>query len=421
LGTLAIAIDFVLSARVLRLHVDRARALELLGQGNSADAKDFVLESGIVGAVVRHVVCDCIDHDFWCQRIDDAWGLEERWLDLQNCRAGDKAMNPPVKVRRSRFWVRVAIAALVVLLLHFWFELEITKELLTGWGVYLHHTLPNVRIRWDGIMLFAVGYVVCVACAHSLLGWLWKSAPTMGLDSSQAKPKPWRLGSSVAIVTLFLSIFAIGICLAGITHQVGWLVNAPEPMYTHKQQLASDNERSTYRIGQVDEKDTRQSWFLGVLPYAAWMTAEFDRSVAWNSERNVDAFKKVCPPLLNPMGGLPIKSPDGYGLSHFADNPNVFHTESFVRSEDIYTSDTLILGEVNEGLVPWAQPDNSRNLSNGLRNNWHGKSGKELGYGSPEFRSTQTTFGLLDGSVRNLSNSIEPKVLEQLGRLKPRE
>lgn len=293
--------------------------------------------------------------------------------------------------------------------------LEISNSLAWGWLEFLERVLPRVSVRCDGVLFFLVGLAIALVCAHSFLRWLVRNWS----ESSLGSTTPWRFGSTAAVVALLLMMFVVGISLSGIVHQVGWLMHSPVPLETSKIQSLEDNARSTYRMGEVASVANR-SWIEGILPYLPHITPETDRALPWNDPRNAEGYKNIVPGMLNPSGSLPLKSPDGFGLSHFAGNVRLFQGGQAIRATDIEQSSTLMIGEVNAGLVPWAQPDNVRDPARGLRAKWDSGSGRELGFGSPAGQFGQTMFVKVDGSVQAIDNKIDPEVLRQLSELHPR-
>jgi hypothetical protein len=61
-------------------------------------------------------------------------------------------------------------------------------------------------------------------------------------------------------------------------------------------------------------------------------------------------------------------SADGFGLTHYAGNSQLFQPNQFLKLEEITDGpgETLMVGEVNEGFQPWAKPGNTRDPALGL-------------------------------------------------------
>ena len=95
-------------------------------------------------------------------------------------------------------------------------------------------------------------------------------------------------------------------------------------------------------------------------------------------------------------------------LSHYSVNSRVMHGNFALRREDVKDglSNTIMGGEVNANFRPWGDPVNWRDPAVGL-----GKSPD--GFGGP-WKSGVTQFLFMDGSVRALSNDIDPQVLKAL-------
>ena len=317
-------------------------------------------------------------------------------------------MNPS----RAGAYAIIASCAMMFMVLLDW---PFVAHLLGGWLSFLGYVLPKVRVRLDGIAFFVIGCAVCVVLLQWLMSWFLEArAKSLGKDYAAR----WRWRHSAAVIALLLMMFAIVTAMAGVTHQVGWLIRSPVVWYSSEIQSDEDNRLSPYRIGVIDPQVTGRSWIGAIAPYLPVAIEDVDDKLPWNDPRNVHQYRKVDPNLFNPRASLPHKSPDGMGLNHFAGNASILIREKALRLAELQLSDTILVGEVNQALEPWGRPGNCRSADSGLNVVGPKKPGTAIGFGSP-VPDGVTVFGLMDGSVRALSSQTDPEVLRQLGKVKP--
>ncbi len=303
------------------------------------------------------------------------------------------------------------VFCIVVLIGFLWVPAPVSIALLMGWHSFALSVLPQVEVRPEGVAVFVFSFGFAVGCSHYLLRWLVSEINAKRQPDAQIR---WRLRSSISLVLLSMMIFVVGIGMAGVTHQVGWLITSPEPMFVSKTQTIQDSDLSTYRPGTVS-KIRDQSWLFAVATYMLYQRPEIDESKPWNSPENADNFRTVVYEAICPSQGNPIWSPDGFGLSHRAGNPDVFGSDSTLRFKDFDSlGDTIIAGDVNAAFAPWADPDALRSLKLGVRDEWASSRRGEVGYGSAHPSGALMLMG--DGAIKFVDNGIDARVLEQLGR-----
>lgn len=289
---------------------------------------------------------------------------------------------------------------------------EVTNSLLNGWLRFIVRVFPNITIRWDGIAFIIVALTITIVIAHSFLKWLFQ----FNVSQTQAEAGiSWRWRSTVAIMSLILSLFAIGISFSGIVHQTGWVMRSPEPWYAAEQvQSASDQKLSGYNPNLVAEGG-QMNWAESILVFLPRFVDGADRKKGWNDPVNADRYKKVVPELLNPSLAGPIKSPDGYGLSHFAGNHKVFRSDRKLKFADFENplDQTIMFGECNAGFMPWPSLGNVRDVKLGIRDDWSQSQPGRIGFGPIRSHSTMMTL-MADGSVRGLDKNIDPSVLSKM-------
>ena len=197
-------------------------------------------------------------------------------------------------------------------------------------------------------------------------------------------------------------------------------------------------EMSRAKARQLQSKNNLKQWGLAIhnyedvyrcLPPGGWVLADgterfgcvtallpyydsspiyndFDLNQGWNHPRNQPICRTPLPVCQIP-GATPTDTSEGYGLCHYAVNPNVMHSNSSIRFDQITNGlgNTLLVGEAAGEYRPWGCPWNWRTIGTRL-NDGPGS------YGSPVFASTQ--FALVDGQVRAFNNDVDPQVLAQL-------
>jgi hypothetical protein len=130
-------------------------------------------------------------------------------------------------------------------------------------------------------------------------------------------------------------------------------------------------------------------------------------------------MQQIIPEFLVP-NRKPVRSPRGFGLTHFAGvggeivneqvglmHLGIFAEEGAVRREQITDglAQTIIVGEIADPLPAWGEPGNLRAIGNGLNKQFHG-------FGNPA--GTGATFLHADGSVKFYANKTDRRLLQQL-------
>lgn len=152
-------------------------------------------------------------------------------------------------------------------------------------------------------------------------------------------------------------------------------------------------------------------WVTQLLPFLD-LSSHYDRidkSLPWDHPDNQELFRLQIQmfqiPRLNKE-----RNEDGYPLLHYTVNKRLFPdnkslTEDYVSRAD-GLSNTIMMGEIQEGLLPWGAPGNARDPALGLK-----PGPKTMGV---DVWDGVTVIGFADGRVRTLNNDIDPKVLKAL-------
>jgi prepilin-type processing-associated H-X9-DG protein len=307
------------------------------------------------------------------------------------------------------------------------FIFEFVFYLLAGWFLFLKETIPQMTIEPAAVAVAGVSLVVLTIVAHRLARWLFSSFHASATPTAMA-PR-WRFRWTLASVLLVVFTFAAGIALIATFHQVWWLVSSKEPLLTSfnmtmRRAVSQNNLKQIGLALSNYEKSKKQfpsggtfnqygeaqhSWETMLLPYL--QRAEYEpprKDLPWNRPENAEAFKKVVPDFLNPGVYDRDYSPEGCALSHYSVNSRVMHGNSSLRAEDVKDglANTILGGEVNANFKPWGDPVNWRDPADGL-----GKSPE--GFGGP-WKSGVTNMLFMDGSVRTMSNDVDPQILKAL-------
>jgi hypothetical protein len=300
---------------------------------------------------------------------------------------------------------------------------DVPRALVFGWIGFLWATWHRVSIDWGTVAVSGIAALLFTAGVHGL-GRAWRR---QALPQEGAPAPAWKARWSLAIVAVVFLLFGAGVCLVGITHQVGWLLTDPEPLYGQALKWRGLSGINLWQIGVgagnyedtcgrfprggtfKDDGTMLHSWETYLLPFIGWATNEIDLDSAWNAPRNQKYFKGPLPVFINPDFRPPeLIDAEGYGLSHYAANSRVLAANKGLSRHDITdgASTTLLVGEVNAHFKPWGHPVNWRDPAAGINRSPHG-------FGGPP-RSGGALFAMADGSVRFISERVSPEVLEAL-------
>ena len=277
--------------------------------------------------------------------------------------------------------------------------LQLPGRLLFGWIPFLNRTLPEVSVSPIGVVTFALLLAGLAVVVHQLGRW--------GL--------PGRTEGE-----------ATGEAATGAGHQIGWLTRTPltdadGPARTSQSQnnlkqigLALHNYHSQHE--QFPPGGTfgpagggQHGWATRVLPFldkgALFQRVSWDEP--WSAPVNRLPFAEPVESLLSPDRDLPTEDADGYALAHYAGNSRMLTDGdgSSIRDARDGTVNTLLAGEIADGLLPWAHPANTRDPAVGLN--------APGGFGGP-WEDGGAHVVMVDGSVHFLNADIDPAVLRAL-------
>ena len=199
--------------------------------------------------------------------------------------------------------------------------------------------------------------------------------------------------------------------------QIALALHNYHDVYNHFPAGSKENEKL--------KPNKRFSWLAKVLPFIeqANLYERLDMDVAWNDEENRDFVNVNIPTFTHPTYGV---NPDKPGTTHYAgmagvgkdaaelanNHPRagIFGHNRKTRIRDILdgTSNTIMIMEVSDDHGPWAAGGNA--TYRGLTKKPYINGPDGIGGPSPG----GANFGLGDGSVRFISENIDPKVMEAL-------
>ena len=233
--------------------------------------------------------------------------------------------------------------------------------------------------------------------------------------------------STTAIVFLVLGIVFFVMVVVGAV-LVALLLPAVSQARTAARTVQSKNNLKQIGLAMHNYYDVYSMFPPGGIytkndePYNAWMTSilpfveqaglyqQIDFNQPWTASTNQPVFKSVIPAFLNPNIGPEVSQVvGGFGASHYAGNSQVLKNNDSVRFDKMTdgTSNTILAGEVSGGFMAWGDPENRRDPANGL-----GTAPNQ--FGGPATGRGGVNMLLADGSVRFISENIDPQTLKAL-------
>lgn len=348
---------------------------------------------------------------------------------------------PEKVVPLNRF---VAIAGSILMILFFMlcmgfvFPFKMIFHLFTGWSVYLLKLLTELTISAErtiwflgAISLFTVG--IHLSCRK----WYQRNLQTRTEPAAGLSNPIWQRRWTLTLVGMLLMLVISGICIVSVTHQVYWLTTSDDVLTYRIRHMAARRSQSKNNLKQIGlamhnyHEETGQlpsggifsntgqpqhSWVSQLLPYLDRpdLYKEIDFNESWNVEVNRKPFETALPTMTNP--GLQFDYDNEknrkemikkYQPAHYAANSRVLSSNSNINFQQMSdgTSNTILAGEIKSNIKPWGDPLNFRDPALGINQS-------PQGFGSPY--KVGIHFLLSDGSVRLISDKVDPEVLKAL-------
>ncbi len=301
------------------------------------------------------------------------------------------------------------------------FPIEILFFLGAGWAFFLARVVPGISLDWGGVAIGGICLVLFAGLVHSFLGWFYRQI--------QGDEEPgWKPRWTASLVAGVVLMFAAGISVTGMAHQLGWLLTSGEPWAAYSMQAARRSQSvnnlkhiglgvanyesafGSYPPGATIDAEGRllHGWQARLLPYieepAVYNQINF--AIPWDDPRNESAFRTRLNIYLNP-GVRDDPGTQGPAPSHYSGNAWILGGDSARKLSDIPdgTSITILAGEVGAGFKPWGHPANWRDPAKGVNQS-------PEGFGGPFPGGADFLFA--DGSVKFLKNTINPRVFRAL-------
>ena len=307
-------------------------------------------------------------------------------------------------------------------------------------------------VRWSGAIVLALLFLNCLGLTdlldvvvNLLFGWapfflraaqelpgmagalvaaLLGSLLVVAILISETSTRPSARG--VLLVAVMLLALTAGFAALAVTRQVVALTHSPDPLFglqSLQRRVRSSQNLHEMTAGALthgklqgqppyanafdDQGRGQHSWMTKLLPYVGQQDlfdrVRFDRP--WSDPANAEAIRTFVPPYR--MYFEPEHTDAGLGIAHYSLNARLLNPGRPPRQADLPdgAANTIFAGEVITNVPAWAQPANWRDPALGLNASPQGFGSRRLG---------GLYVSLADGSVRFLSDEIDPAVLRAL-------
>ncbi|WP_417393817.1 DUF1559 domain-containing protein [Gimesia chilikensis] len=318
------------------------------------------------------------------------------------------------------------------------FLVQTLFQLGTGWIPYLKRTLPTLTVSASGVLWFLFCLALFVTGLHLACRGVYRGKQE---TAAAEENRSWQLRWSFSLVALLLVLVTSGICLIGVSHQLWWMATGKDRLLYQGGRTAMRRSVSKNNLRQIglglhlyeDAHDRlpdggtfsetgqpQHGWVAQLLPFMDQedLYQQIDFHQPWTDEVNRKPYETRLPMLVSPgtmsdfiQQEVPRADNDRYPPAHYAANSRVLGINSRMSLRDITdgTSNTIFAGEVREGIRAWGSPLNYRDPARGINQ-------QPDSFGShfivDNITGAQMLFG--DGSVRFVSDDIDPEVLKRL-------
>jgi prepilin-type processing-associated H-X9-DG protein len=326
--------------------------------------------------------------------------------------------------RKIAYGFLFLIAAYLLGCAGFAVPIDLAFAIAVGWVFYLARVVPEIRIGWGGVLMAVVCLVGFSAGSHAFFGWLYSQVRATPPEGARRWSPRW----TAALVSVVVLMFVAGMATAGVAHQMAWLFTADEPFAGTSRGAAmragSTNNLKQIGLGLHNYNEAHKSfppfvaldgegrplhgWQTMILPYIeqADLYNQINLALPWDDPANARPFHTVVNMFLYPDTRVRQQTDNaGYALSYYAANASMIRVRSPADVKD-GASTTIMAGEVKRNLKPWGDPVNWRDLALGINR-------RPDGFGGPSPGGANFLF--VDGSVRFISDRVDPRLLKALG------
>ncbi|WP_417387961.1 DUF1559 domain-containing protein [Gimesia sp.] len=327
------------------------------------------------------------------------------------------------------------ILGFVTLCMGLTFPVHALFLLLTGWTSQAMQLVNEGSASLPELVSSLLLIAVIAVLLHFALRVLFRRYTKQSEDMS--KTWGWQRRWSLSLVVILALLVVSGICVLGISHQTWQLATSDEPLlfksgFTAARRSASKNNLKQIGLAFHNYHDAfdrlpvggdfnrigepQHSWVTHLLPYLdqGSLYNQIDFSQPWKAEVNRSPFETRVYVMENlgvihrfENGKRRAENQKGYQPSHYAANNQILNVNTGMKLRDIKdgASDTILAGEVSTGIKAWGDPTNFRNPQLGI-------NASPNGFGGPYQWGAH--FLLVDGSVRFISDDIDPQILKAL-------
>lgn len=245
--------------------------------------------------------------------------------------------------------------------------------------------------------------------------------------------RPDRRGetSNTTVVLIIVGVVAGILLLACVPISIALLLPAVQQARQAARRTQSMNNLKQMGLAAHNFHDTQtnlptgvfsaegaplHSWQTQMLPYVeqAPLFNSINLDQPWDDPANAPTFRSVIPTYLNPAQAGNQFAADGSAVSHYSLNSHLSVSDQLLEIFDVIdgTSNTAYAGEAAGNFKAWGDPANTRDPAAGIN------AGPD-GFGGPYVGGCNIL--LLDGSVRFISNDVDPAVLKALSTYNGKE